>query len=164
MKYKCIAEDENPTAQETLVRNSHKHPGRLLRISNSSSFVDKMLSNDSESSLTPLFSWYFRRVKNVPKRFQVKQMFLGTSGAFLNNSMQSSREKATNSLLRGPVNNGEEMHGVRGKNEWNFRGIHSSSRQTWLESASDSERLLQLNFCVFASCDDGGLPAFAGEK
>jgi len=46
-----------------------------------------------------------------------------------------------------------------GKNEWNFRGIRPSSRQTWLESASDSERLLQLNFCVFASCDDGGLLA-----
>lgn len=84
-------------------------------------------------------------------------MFLGTSGAFLNNSMQSSREKA-----RIPSREVSRMTGrgaARWKNEWNFRGIRSSSRQTWLESASGSERLLQLNFCVFASCDDGGLLA-----
>lgn len=84
-------------------------------------------------------------------------MFLGTSGAFLNNSMQNSREKA-----RIPSQENLEMTGVaaaRGKTEWNFREIRSSARQTWLESASDSEQLLQLNFCVFASCDDGGLLA-----
>lgn len=84
-------------------------------------------------------------------------MFLGTSGAFLNNSMQSSREKARISP-EGPPEKQREEEGGQGtagrKNEWNFRGIRSSSRQTWLENASDSKRLLQLNFCVFASCED----------
>lgn len=81
-------------------------------------------------------------------------MFLGTSGAFLNNSMQSSGEKARISPegLLEARGGGRDTAGR--KNEWNFRGIRSFSRQTWLESASDSERLLQLNFCVFASCDD----------
>lgn len=83
-------------------------------------------------------------------------MFLGTSGAFLNNSMQNSREKAR---IPSQENLGMTVAAARGKNEWNFREIRSSARQTWLESASDSEQLLQLNFCVFASCDDGGLLA-----
>jgi len=108
-------------------------------------------------------------------------MFLGTSGAFLNNSMQSSREKAANSpppsfslsLSLPPTSpppprshrkyrgSGGATGGEKeGRNEWNFRGIRSSSRQTWLENASDSESdFYNLIFAYLRGATSDELPA-----
>jgi hypothetical protein len=121
-------------------------------------------------------------------------MFLGTSGAFLNNSMQSSREKAANSpppsspplslslslslpLAPALVTSGPrfppEIPGVRGRDRGR-EGREERMEFPWdsLFLAADvagkrerfGERLLQLNFCVFARRDERRAAGFAGEK
>lgn len=70
----------------------------------------------------------------------------------------------------------DELRSRGGRNEWNFRGIRGTrprGRRGWKARVIRVERLLQLNFCVFARGRDErerererreGRHAFAEEK